>query len=278
MNYFEPDYQPMRYKNLFILFLSLVTACANPYRVTNREHKKMVKEFAKQLRQKPVQDSLYGPKYWAGTINFNLRKPSYVIIHHTAQESCDQTLRTFTMKQTQVSAHYVICKDGIIHHMLNDYFRAWHGGLSRWGNLTDLNSASIGIELDNNGTEPFPDVQMNSLMHLLDTLKNKYQIPQDNFLGHSDIAPRRKVDPNVLFPWKILSDKGFGMWYDDTTGIEVPPGFNAMAGLRMIGYSVQDTAAAIGSFKRHFIQDTIPQLNGQDLKILYRLAEKMSRN
>ncbi|MEN9600225.1 MAG: hypothetical protein RL596_2546, partial [Bacteroidota bacterium] len=80
-----------------------------------------------------------------------MRKPSYVIIHHTAQHSTDETLKTFTLPRTQVSAHYVIGKDGVVYQMLNDYLRAWHAGNSRWGNQLDMNSASIGIELDNDG-------------------------------------------------------------------------------------------------------------------------------
>jgi N-acetylmuramoyl-L-alanine amidase len=96
-----------------------------------------------------------------------MRKPNFVVIHHTAQNSCDQTLKTFTLARTQVSAHYVICKDGTIHHMLNDYLRAWHGGVSRWGSTTDLNSSSIGIEIDNNGFDVFSDAQVNSLLQLL---------------------------------------------------------------------------------------------------------------
>ncbi|MEJ0104636.1 MAG: N-acetylmuramoyl-L-alanine amidase [Bacteroidota bacterium] len=98
--------------------------------------------------------------YWAGTANFDLRRPNFVIIHHTAQNSCDQTLKTFTLKTTKVSAHYVICKDGTVYHMLNDYLRAWQAGISKWGNNTDINSSSIGIEIDNNGFEFFTDQQI----------------------------------------------------------------------------------------------------------------------
>ena len=106
--------------------------------------------------------------------------------------------------------------------MLNDYLRAWHAGLSKWGNLTDVNSSSIGIELDNDGFQPFADAQINSLLKLLASLKTAYNIPAANFIGHGDIAPTRKNDPNVLFPWKMLVEKGFGNWYDDTTNIQMP--------------------------------------------------------
>lgn len=264
-----------------ILALMLAIACSrNPYYATNKEHKQKLKAAAKTLRQYPQpsfhSDSVKEPEWFAGTINFNLRKPNFVIIHHTAQDSCSQTLRTFTLTRTSVSAHYVICKDGTLHHMLNDYLRAWHGGISKWGGLTDLNSASIGIELDNNGFVPFSEPQMTSLLVLLDTLKKRYDIPTANFIGHADIAPTRKNDPNVFFPWKQLADRGFGLWYDDTTGIAVPDNFNHLQALRIVGYDMRDTTAAIRAFKRHFVQDTTrpARMNDADRKILYNLARK----
>ena len=197
-----------------------LAACAaqrNPYAATNKSYKAQVKAYAEALRAMPGTtpggDSLLG-KYWVGTTNFNLRKPNYVVIHHTAQDSTAQTLKTFTMTKTQVSAHYVIGRDGRVYHMLNDYLRAWHGGVARWGNTTDINSSSIGIELDNNGVEPFAEAQITSLMHILAGLKKAYNIPTANFIGHADIAPSRKNDPSALFPWKRLAANGFGLWYD----------------------------------------------------------------
>lgn len=257
----------------------LIFACAyNPYRSTNRDYKRQVKSLSKVIRQYPLQsirsDSMSVSPYFAGTTNLNLRKPNFVIIHHTAQNNCPQTLRTFTLPRTQVSAHYVICKGGTVYQMLNDYLRAWHAGVSRWGNITDINSASIGIELDNNGFEPFTEPQIRSLCIVLDTLKKRYNIPVANFIGHADIAPTRKNDPNVSFPWKPLADRGFGYWYDDTTGIAIPPDFNHLQALRIIGYDVKDTAAAIRAFRRHFIQDTIPGLQEADKKVLYSLSRK----
>jgi N-acetylmuramoyl-L-alanine amidase len=147
-------------------------ACSrNPYATTNKAYKKQSKTLAKTISTQPEDnwntDSIKQAPYWVGTTNFNLRKPNFVIIHHTAQNACEQTLKTFTMTKTAVSAHYVICKDGTIHHMLNDYMRAWHGGNAKWGNMVDINSASIGIELDNNGFEPFDSLQIKSLISLL---------------------------------------------------------------------------------------------------------------
>jgi N-acetylmuramoyl-L-alanine amidase len=227
------------------------------------------------LRKYPVDDSVNNSPYWVGTTNFDLRRPNFVIIHHTAQNSCEQTLHTFTIVQSKVSAHYVICKDGVVHHMLNDYLRAWQAGVSKWGNNTDINSSSIGIELDNNGFELFTDLQINNLLLLLDTLKKRYNIPTPNFIGHGDIAPGRKVDPNWRFPWKILADSGFGNWYGDTTNTIVPPNFDYLQALRIVGYDLKDTTAAIASFKRHWLQDTITNiLTEPDLKILYDLSKK----
>jgi N-acetylmuramoyl-L-alanine amidase len=203
-----------------------------------------------------------------------MRKPNYVIIHHTAQNSCEETYKTFTLPRTQVSAHYVICKDGNVQHMLNDYLRAWHAGAGKWGNLTDINSASIGIEIDNNGFETFTTPQVTSLLQLLDTLKRKYAIPAANFIGHSDIAPTRKVDPNIYFPWKTLADYGYGLWYGDTATVTVPENFSTIQAMRMIGYDVRDSISAIKAFKRHYLQDTSAIITDADKKVLVSLADK----
>jgi N-acetylmuramoyl-L-alanine amidase len=225
----------------------------------------------------PLVDSvgLQTPPYWVGTTNFNMRKPNFVIIHHTAQNSCEQTLKTFTLPRTQVSAHYVICRDGTVHHILNDYLRAWHGGIARWGNLTDINSASIGIELDNNGLEPFAEPQMNSLISLLERLKKAHGIPTANFIGHADIAPTRKNDPSIQFDWQLLAQNGFGHWYNDTTGVKMPTDFNAKQALRIIGYDLKDSTAAIVTFKRKFLKEEKSKtLNEGDKKVLFMLMQK----
>src|SRR5215467_9813505 len=112
-------------KYTICLLIILCLSCAKrPYASSNKLYKQQAKGFANIIKQYPLKDSL-GIAEFIGTTNFNLRKPNFVIIHHTAQNSCAQTLATFTTQSTQVSAHYVICKDGTIHHMLNDYMRAW---------------------------------------------------------------------------------------------------------------------------------------------------------
>ncbi len=253
----------------------ILYACAhNPYKTTNKSYKKQLKGYVELMRKYPVHDSVTSSPYWVGTTNFDMRRPNFVIIHHTAQNSCDQTLKTFTLERTKVSAHYVICKDGTVYHMLNDNLRAWQAGISKWGNNTDINSSSIGIELDNNGFEYFTGPQINSLLQLLGRLKRAYGIPSANFIGHGDVAPGRKVDPNWRFPWKQLADSSFGYWYTDTTNVIVPPHFDHLQALRIIGYDLKDTAAAIASFKRHWLQDTTLGFNEGQYKVLYQVSRQ----
>lgn len=211
---------------------------------------------------------------WVGTVNFNLRKPNFIVLHHTAQDSIQQTLKTFTLKQTNVSAHYVIGRDGKVIHMLNDYLRAWHAGNGSWGRNTDINSSSIGIELDNNGFEPFSDIQINSLLALLTKLKKDYNIPAQNIIGHADIAPSRKRDPSALFPWKLLSLNGFGVWPDDELPCP-PPEFNIEQGLQVIGYNTKNLSAAIIAFKLHYIQTEVNDiLNEKTVSTIYSIYKK----
>jgi len=250
---------------------------AGKYAKANRIYFDMIDSMANVIKEYPLRDSAglsYAP-YWVGTTNMGLRRPNFVIIHHTASNNCSEPLREFTTQGgREVSAHYVICEDGTVYHMLNDLLRSHHAGDSKWGNTTDLNSSSIGIELNNNGFEPFTEPQINSLTLLLGRLKNAYKIPDANFIGHGDIAPARKNDPNWRFPWKELSEKGFGLWWNDTTNIKVPDNFDYLMALRIVGYDVSVPASAIIAFKRHFMKDLKGGMTPAAIKILYSLYRK----
>jgi N-acetylmuramoyl-L-alanine amidase len=273
----------MKNYSLYLLLLCLVVlaSCSpkGPYALTNKVYNNKTKGFVATI-QKQLPDSLTDsarmlvPSAWVGTVNFGIRKPNFVIIHFTGQDSVQQTLKTFTVTSTQVSAHYVIAKNGTVYHMVNDYLRANHAGVGKWGSVTDMNSCSIGIEIDNNGSEPFTDPQINSLLLLLAQLKKNYGIPQANFIGHQDFAPKRKPDPGPLFPWKKLAQNGFGYWSDDI--MELPPdNFDYTIALKLIGYDTSDINAAIVAFKRHFVQtDSTPQLSQLDLNVLYNVYQK----
>jgi len=263
---------------LMIAFLLLVS-CGGKYARTERVYKKKAKVFSKLYRQAPVAGQLekiaLPEREWIATVNFGVRRPNYVMIHHTAQDSLGQTVKTFHSERAGVSAHYLVGRDGRIVQMLNDLYRAHHAGTGKWGNDTDLNSSSIGIELDNNGTtDPWPEVQIDALIALLSHLKETYNIPRANFIAHADYAPARKDDP-ARFPWKRLADKGFGFWYGED--LEDPPeNFDPKVALRLIGYDTRNLDAAIKAFKIHYIQrDTeTAQLDREDLKILYSIFKE----
>jgi N-acetylmuramoyl-L-alanine amidase len=138
---------------------------------------------------------------------------------------------------------------------------------------TSIQSASE-LKLTTMVFEPFTDEQINSLLQLLDRLKKAYNIPTANFVGHADIAPGRKVDPNKYFPWQKLAENGFGFWYD-TTNIEVPVEFDPLQAMRIIGYDIKNPEAAIQSFKLHFAQNDSTKVIGEsDKKILIDLIKK----
>jgi N-acetylmuramoyl-L-alanine amidase len=269
------------FKRTFLVLLSIMilTGCSsNKYTATNKIYKNKAKAFGNTIKEFPPLnqniDSLSITEQSAvGSVNFGIRKPNFVIIHHTAQNSLDQTIKTFTIARTEVSAHYVVSRDGKVVHMVNDYLRANHAGNGKWGNDADLNSSSIGIELDNNGNEPYSEAQIKSLLALLSTLKRKYNIPTANFIGHADIAPKRKIDP-FKFPWQRLAQKGYGLWYDAV--LKMPPvDFNAEIALRLIGYDTKDLGAAIKAFKIHFVQtDLTPVFSLADKLIIFNLYPK----
>ncbi|MEY3620706.1 MAG: hypothetical protein RLZZ391_1072 [Bacteroidota bacterium] len=264
----------IQFVSFFVLVIGIYACNSFPYGKTNRQYNRQATALSKKVKMSPELQSegqLLLADKWVGTTNFDLRKPNFVVIHHTAQNACEQTLKTFTLERTKVSAHYVICKDGTVHHMLNDYMRAWHGGIGSWGNNTDLNSSSIGIEIDNNGFEPFEPEQISSLLQLLAQLKNKYQIPVDHFIGHSDIAPRRKVDPNINFPWKTLSEQGYGIWFEPNLNQTLPKGLSITHALSLVGYETKDSIAAILAFKRHFRQDSARLMTSADSSVLAQL-------
>ncbi|SFS95744.1 N-acetylmuramoyl-L-alanine amidase [Mucilaginibacter polytrichastri] len=276
-----------RYPHLLILSLLLFAACSSHKAVvttgvnTKKVYETQVDSFldvAKQMNPAMLTDSagVAIPSQFIATVNLNLRKPNFVILHYTAQDSLQQTINTFSLVRTQVSAHYVVGKDGKVVHMLNDYLRSWHAGVSKWGSVTDMNSCSIGIEIDNNGNEPFSEPQIKSLLLLLAQLKKNYNIPQANFIGHADIAPGRKPDPGPFFPWKRLAEKGFGYWSDDIV-VPAPDNFDYVTAFKLIGYDTRNINGTIDAFKRHFIQtDLTPQMTPLDLNVLYNVYKKYS--
>lgn len=188
-----------------------------------------------------------------------------------------EALKTLTDSERRVSAHYLIGRDGTLYQLVNEQQRAWHAGASYWGGNTDLNSSSIGIEMDNNGQEPFAEPQITRLLGLLKELKERYAIPAANFIGHGDIAPSRKIDPSRYFPWADLAKEGFGLWChkeEDTTNQEP---IDTTLALQAIGYDVSDPAAALAAFRRHFLGvDEEGEVNEAERKLMSCLIREKS--
>lgn len=197
----------------------------------------------------PVRTTL--PSTWHPSPNFDERRPNLVVIHHTSDDTAERALATLTDPLREVSAHYLVTREGAILQLVDERKRAWHAGVSHWGADFDVNSDSIGIELDNNGDEPFADAQIASLLALLADLKSRYGIPTANFVGHADVAPDRKVDPSRWFPWHALAEHGFGLWCESPPA-QAPPGFDAVLALQALGYDASDPAAAIRAFDLHY--------------------------
>ena len=213
------------------------------------------------------------PRSLAGTTirremspNFDARRANLVVLHHTSDGTLDEALATLTNPERKVSAHYLIGRDGEIVHMVEEKDRAWHAGVSWWGGNTDINSASIGIELDNDGFEPFDDAQIDALLLLLADVLQRNNIPGENVVGHADVAPGRKADPSAWFPWRRLAEHGFGLWCDDPLP-PAPDGFDLTLALAALGYSPLTPEASRQAFLLHHASER-GTLSGEEEKAL----------
>lgn len=190
--------------------------------------------------------------------NFDTRAlpVSMIVLHYTGMESAKAAIAQLANPVAKVSAHWVVLEDGGIIAMVDEANRAWHAGKAYWRGITDVNSASIGIEIVNPGHEfgyrPFPEIQMAAVERLVAAAANRYCITPANVVGHSDVAPARKADPGEFFDWPRLASAGLAEavpnegndpgWDDDET----------IAALHRYGYDVTDRRAAVVAFHRRF--------------------------
>ena len=184
-----------------------------------------------------------------------------LILHYTGMKTAAEALDRLCDPAAKVSAHYLIDEDGTVWRLVDELQRAWHAGVSSWRGRSDINAASIGIELVNPGHEfgyrPFPEPQMAALEELARAILARHPILPRHVLGHSDVAPQRKQDPGELFNWPRLARGGIGIWPD--FGVDVAPPQDAAelrTALATIGYdcppSAEAMAAVITAFQRHF--------------------------
>jgi len=174
-----------------------------------------------------------------------------LILHYTGMKTAQAALDRLCDPASEVSAHYLIDENGAVWRLVPEDRRAWHAGRAFWAGTTDINSRAIGIELANPGHEhgyrPFPDAQMTALEHLAQGILTRFPVPSHLVLGHSDVAPDRKLDPGELFDWSRLAAAGIGLWPDDRAF----ESGDFAADMRRYGYE-NDSAESVAAFQRHF--------------------------
>ncbi len=138
--------------------------------------------------------------------------PDMIVLHYTAMESAEAALERLCDAEAEVSAHYLICEKGTVFQMVAEDMRAWHAGAGRWGVVDEVNSRSIGVELANRGDHPFSEPQMAALERLMQGIMARWNIPPERVIGHSDMAPGRKIDPGQRFDWQRLARQGLSVW------------------------------------------------------------------
>jgi N-acetylmuramoyl-L-alanine amidase len=201
--------------------------------------------------------------------------PDAVILHYTGMPTGEGALQRMCDPEAKVAAHYMVEEDGRVFRLVPEERRAWHAGVSYWRGERGLNGSSIGIEIVNPGHDwgyrPFPDDQIEAVIGLLDAIRGRWQVPDARILGHSDIAPDRKIDPGELFPWKRLAEAGHGLWYEPepervaalgaplSQGDEGAGVFVLQAGLHRLGFEPKpsgvydvETALIVSAFQRHW--------------------------
>lgn len=174
-------------------------------------------------------------------------RPELVVLHYTVLPLSEARARLCDPK-AEVSAHWLIARDGGVEQLVDEFRRAWHAGAGSWGGLDDINSRSIGIELENSGAEPFSVPLMRALVALLDQVRARWAIPSHGVIGHSDMAPGRKGDPGPRFDWRGLALMGHGLWTDEAG----PAGRPLAESLDAIGYPPAEEAARLNAFRQHF--------------------------
>ncbi|WP_284776385.1 N-acetylmuramoyl-L-alanine amidase [Agrobacterium sp. lyk4-40-TYG-31] len=198
--------------------------------------------------------------------------PDIIILHYTGMGTADSALSWLCNPESQVSSHYFVFEDGRVMQLVPEARRAWHAGKSVWNGSNDINSRSIGIEIANAGhpagLPDFPEAQIRAVIELCRDCGERWSIAPERVLGHSDIAPVRKIDPGEKFPWNVLSQSGVGHWVPPATigggrffqrGDSGQPVEALQSMLSLYGYGVEitghyceKTEGAVAAFQRHF--------------------------
>ena len=203
---------------------------------------------------------------------------SMVVLHYTEMKPVETALERMCDPAASVSAHYCITEEGEVIRLVPEERRAWHAGVSYWRGVRDVNSASIGIELDHPGHglgyRGFADAQIEALIPLLARIVKQYDIPRANVVGHSDIAPLRKTDPGELFPWQRLAEYRLCLPRPTSlaAGNPFPNEGSFVLALERFGYDITDPAKAVEAFERRWRPELITGVpDGETAAILWQL-------
>lgn len=184
-------------------------------------------------------------------------------------ESAEAALARLCDPTAEVSAHYLIASDGSVWQMVREEMRAWHAGAGEWRGQGDVNSRSIGIELDNRGTHPFSQPQMAALEALLPQVMARWSIRPDGVIGHSDMAPERKFDPGPRFDWARLARQGLAVWPE----VSAAEGTFLRDAARF-GYPAEDEAALLAAFRARFRPHATGPVGAADRRMMADLAAR----
>jgi len=201
-----------------------------------------------------------------------------VVLHYTEMKPVGTAIERLTDPAAKVSAHYLITEEGGVIRLVPEGKRAWHAGASFWRGIPDVNSASIGIELDHPGHglgyRGFADAQIDALIPLLHRIVKQYDIPRANVVGHSDVAPMRKVDPGELFPWDRLARHKLCLPRPECLAAGNPfhNWGSFFLALERFGYDITDQAKAVEAFERRWRPERITGVpDGEVAAILWQL-------
>ncbi|TQS73392.1 N-acetylmuramoyl-L-alanine amidase [Rhodobacteraceae bacterium] len=216
-----------------------------------------------------------------GSPNFGARRngarPELVVIHYTAMSSVGAARDRLCDPAAEVSAHWLIGADGVTEPLVDEGLRAWHAGAGSWAGQPDVNSRSIGIELDNRGHEPFPEPQMHSLEVLLAQILDRWSIPPEGVIGHSDMAPDRKYDPGPKFDWCRLARQGLSIWPEPLVAIPADQArFRHL--LTMIGYPDCADIPRLAAFRMRFRPCHAGPLDARDMALACDLAARFGQD
>ncbi|MBB4152847.1 N-acetylmuramoyl-L-alanine amidase [Sphingomonas jinjuensis] len=202
---------------------------------------------------------------------------SMIVLHYTGMQDGASALARLRDPEAKVSAHYLVEEDGTVLRLVDEDKRAWHAGRSHWRGITDVNSASIGIEIVNPGHEfgyrDFPEAQVDAVVRLVAAIKARHGITRGNVVGHSDVAPARKRDPGELFPWARLARLRLALPRPTKNLLDPKwPEAGFLLALERFGYDVSNPLAATMAFQRRFRPELIDgEMDGECRMILLAL-------